>query len=51
MTAEERNAVIEECAAVAGRELDGDHAGNLRARQIAEVLRTMKMPPYRDYRE
>ena len=45
MTPAERDAVIEECAVVAERELDGDHNANQRALQIAALLRTMKSQP------
>jgi hypothetical protein len=45
MTINERNALIERCAAVAENELDGNHDGNTRARQIAALLRSMKGEP------
>lgn len=45
MTLAERNAVIERCAVAAERELDGDHAGNQRALQIAELIRSMQGEP------
>lgn len=39
MTAAERNAVREQCAVIAEREMDGEHAGNERAQQIADLIR------------
>jgi hypothetical protein len=45
MTIEERDAVIERCAVAAENELDGNHEGNLRAAQIATVIRSMNGAP------
>lgn len=44
MTPAERNAVREQCAVIAEREMDGEHAGNERAQQIADLIRISKEP-------
>ena len=42
----ERNAVREQCAQIAENELDGQHVGNERAQQIADLIRASKEPEF-----
>lgn len=48
MTPAERNAICEECAVIAENETDGQHVGNLRAQQIADLIRSSKDQPTMD---